>query len=173
MTALTVRAARPQDVETIYGFIRELAVYERAPDQPTGTVAMLERALFADQPAAEALLAERGEAAIGFALFHGTFSTWECLPGIWLEDLFVPERFRRSGAGGALLAELARITVQRGCARLEWTALDWNEPALAFYASLGAERMEEWTTQRLTGETLRQVAGQAGTVDGPPSAIGK
>jgi GNAT superfamily N-acetyltransferase len=160
-SGVNVRPARAADVETIYGFIRELAAYERAPDQVTGTAQMLDAALFGGQPSAEALIAERDDEVIGFALYHGTFSTWECLPGLWLEDLYVPERFRRGGAGLALLSALAEITVQRGCARLEWTALDWNEPALAFYASLDAERLEEWTTHRLSGPALTALAGRA------------
>jgi GNAT superfamily N-acetyltransferase len=159
MSEIVVRPALPDDVETIHGFIRDLAAYERAPDQVTGTTAMLHDGLFGDQPSAEALLAvDAGGIPLGFALFHGTFSTWECRPGIWLEDLYVPARLRRSGVGGALLRALAAIAVERGCARLEWTALDWNEPAIAFYARLGAVRMEEWTTHRLTGEALRSVA---------------
>jgi GNAT superfamily N-acetyltransferase len=161
-SGVSVRPARPDDVETMHGFIRELAAYERAPDAVTGTAQMLEAALFGERPSAEALIAERAEEVVGFALFHGTFSTWECLPGIWLEDLFVPERFRRAGAGVALLSALAEITVRRGCARLEWTALDWNEPALAFYASLGARRLQQWTTHRLTGGALGGLAERAG-----------
>jgi GNAT superfamily N-acetyltransferase len=152
--AVVVRPAAPGDVTTIYGFIRELAEYERAPDAVTGTPEMLHQALFGPRPSAESLLAvdENGK-SLGFALFYATFSTWECRPGIWLEDLFVPARLRRGGVGGALLSELAAIAVKRGCARLEWTALDWNAPAIAFYAgqamgrpflkSLGAETRVE------------------------------
>ena len=159
MTQVTVRAARPEDVAAIHEFIRELADYEHALDQVTGTPEMLRGALFGDRPSAEALLAVDADGTpLGFALFHGSFSTWECLPGIWLEDLYVPARQRRSGVGRALLRALAAIAVQRGCPRLEWTALDWNEPALSFYERLGAVRLEEWTTHRLTGEALRAVA---------------
>jgi GNAT superfamily N-acetyltransferase len=160
VSEVTVRPARPEDVATIYGFIRELAAYERAPDAVTGTGEMLHEALFGEQPSAEALLAIGADGeSLGFALFHGTFSTWECRPGIWLEDLYVPERRRRGGVGGALLRALAALAVQRGCARLEWTALDWNSPALTFYAGLGAERLDEWTTHRLHGPALRALAG--------------
>lgn len=163
MTQVTIRPARPDDVATIYAFIEELAAYERAPGAVTGTPAMLHEALFGERPSAEALLAVDADGApLGFALFHSTFSTWECRPGIWLEDLYVPERLRRGGVGGRLLAALAAIAVERGCARLEWTALDWNAPALSFYAGLGAERMEEWTTHRLTGEPLAALAARAG-----------
>jgi GNAT superfamily N-acetyltransferase len=157
--AVGVRPARPADVPAIHGFICELAEYEHAREQVLGTVAMLHDALFGRTPSAEALVAVGGaEEPLGFAIFHGTFSTWECLPGIWLEDLYVAQDARRSGVGGALLRALAGITVERGCPRLEWTVLDWNAPALAFYARLGAVRMEEWTTHRLTGESLRSVA---------------
>jgi GNAT superfamily N-acetyltransferase len=158
-----VRPATADDVDLIYSFIAELAEYERAPEKVTGTPELLATALFGPAPAAEALIAELDGAPVGFAVFHGTFSTWECLPGIWLEDLYVPVRHRRAGVGRALLSRLAQLTVERGCARLEWHALDWNSPALDFYARLGAERMSEWELHRLSGETLRRVAG------GPPA----
>jgi GNAT superfamily N-acetyltransferase len=153
-----VRAATPDDVEQIHAFIVELAVYEREPDGVTGTPQMLADALFGPRPSAEALIAELDGAAVGFAVFHGTFSTWECLPGIWLEDLFIPERHRRAGAGRALLASLAALALERGCPRLEWVALDWNELALGFYERVGAERLSDWELHRLTGDALRRVA---------------
>jgi GNAT superfamily N-acetyltransferase len=160
---LNIRAARPDDVEQMYAFIVELAEYERAADQVTGTPELLREALFADQPSAEALVAERNGQVVGFALFHGTFSTWECRPGLWLEDLYVPPPERRGGVGGRLLGALARIAVERGCTRLEWNALDWNDPALAFYAKLGAKRLSEWELHRLDGDDLHRVgAGGAG-----------
>ncbi|MGI8712818.1 MAG: GNAT family N-acetyltransferase [Solirubrobacteraceae bacterium] len=155
---MQVRPAARTDVEQLYAFIAGLAEYERAPEQVTGTVAMLADALFGDAPAAEALIAELDGSAVGFALFHGTFSTWECLPGIWLEDLYVPDRDRGAGVGRALLSALARLAVDRGCPRLEWHALDWNEPALGFYARLGAERLSEWELHRLAGDPLERVA---------------
>jgi GNAT superfamily N-acetyltransferase len=153
-----VRAATPGDVAQIYDLIVALAVYEREPDAVTGTHEMLADALFGPRPSAEALVAEVDGEAAGFAVFHGTFSTWECLPGIWLEDLFVPESHRRSGAGFALLSRLAQLALERGCNRLEWHALDWNELALGFYKRLGAKRMSEWELHRLTGDALAQVA---------------
>jgi GNAT superfamily N-acetyltransferase len=156
--SVTVRPATPGDVEQIHAFVVELAEYERAADQVTGTVAMLGEALFGSQPAAEALIAEVDSQALGFALFHGTFSTWECAPGLWLEDLYVPPRHRRAGAGAALLRALAHIAVERDCPRLEWHALDWNELALGFYERLGAERMSAWELHRLSGEALHRVA---------------
>ena len=153
-----VRAATPDDVAQIHGFIVELAVYEREPDGVTGTPEMLAEALFGPRPSAEALIAELDGEAVGFAVFHGTFSTWECLPGIWLEDLFIPERHRRAGAGRALLSYLAALALERGCPRLEWVALDWNELALGFYERVGAERLSDWELHRLTGDALRRVA---------------
>jgi GNAT superfamily N-acetyltransferase len=156
---VTVRPAAPGDVEQIYGFVRELAEYEGAAEQVTGTVEMLRETLFGAQPAAEALIAEVDAQAVGFAVFHGTFSTWECAPGLWLEDLYVPPRHRRVGAGGALLGALARIAVERGCRRLEWHALDWNELALGFYERLGAQRLSPWELHRLSGDALVRVAG--------------
>jgi GNAT superfamily N-acetyltransferase len=156
--AVRVRAAVPGDVAQIYDLIVALAVYEREPDAVTGTHEMLADGLFGPRPSAEALIAEIDGEAAGFAVFHGTFSTWECLPGIWLEDLFVPESQRRSGAGLALLSRLAQLALERGCNRVEWHALDWNELALGFYERLGAERMSEWELHRLTGDALAQVA---------------
>jgi GNAT superfamily N-acetyltransferase len=153
-----IREAKPDDVKLIHSLIVELATYERAPEQVTGTPEMLADALFGEPPAAEALIAEREGVAVGFALFHGTFSTWECKPGIWLEDLYVSPEHRRGGVGGVLLSYLARLTVQRGCARLEWNALDWNGPALDFYRRVGAARLSDWELHRLDGNALRRVA---------------
>jgi GNAT superfamily N-acetyltransferase len=159
--AVRVRAATPDDVPQIHAFIVELAVYEREPEGVTGTPEMLAQALFGPRPSAEALIAEVDGETVGFAVFHGTFSTWECAAGIWLEDLYVPERHRRAGAGRALLSHLAALAVERGCPRVEWHALDWNELALGFYERLGAERLSEWELHRLSGEALRRVAGAA------------
>jgi GNAT superfamily N-acetyltransferase len=156
-----IRPARPDDVELIHSLIVELATYERAPEQVTGTPEMLAESLFADHPAAEALIAERDGVPVGFALFHGTFSTWECRPGIWLEDLYVSPQHRRGGVGAVLLGHLARLAVERGCARLEWNALDWNEPALDFYRRMGATRLSDWQLHRLDGDALRRVAAAA------------
>lgn len=155
---VSVRPATADDVAQIYAFVVELAVYEREPDAVTGTPEMLADALFGPAPSAEALVAELDGEPAGFALFHGTFSTWECLPGIWLEDLYVPDRHRRAGVGRALLARLASLALERGCPRLEWHALDWNETALGFYQRLGAERLSAWELHRLDGDTLARVA---------------
>jgi GNAT superfamily N-acetyltransferase len=155
---ITIRAAEPTDIDLIFSMIVELAEYERAPEQVTGNAELLARALFGDAPSAEALIAEVDGEPVAFALFHGSFSTWECRPGLWLEDLYVPPRHRGSGVGAALLARVAEIAVERGCARLEWAALDWNAPALGFYEKLGAERLGEWVMHRLDGEALQRVA---------------
>ena len=158
-----VRAATAGDVEQIYRFIVELATYERAPEQVVGTPELLGEALFGPRPSAEALVAELDGTAAGFALFHGTFSTWECRAGLWLEDLYVSPVNRRAGVGEALLSRLAAIAVERGCPRLEWNALDWNEPALRFYERLGATRLSDWELHRLSGEALRRVGDLSGS----------
>jgi GNAT superfamily N-acetyltransferase len=162
-----IREARRDDVALIFGWIVELAEYERARDQVTGTPELLEDALFGPTPSAEAVIAETPSGAgatvwqpAGFALFHSTFSTWESRPGIWLEDLYVPPAHRRAGVGAALLAHLASITLARGSARLEWAALDWNDPALNFYGKIGARRLEDWVLHRLDGAALARVAGE-------------
>ncbi len=159
--AVRVRAAHAADVAQIHAFIVELAEYEHAGDQVLGTPELLADALFGEHPAAEALIAKSGDAPAGFALFHATFSTWECRAGLWLEDLYVPPSHRRAGVGGSLLGALAAIAVQRGCARLEWNALDWNDPALRFYAGIGAERLSEWELHRVSGQALRRLAAGA------------
>jgi GNAT superfamily N-acetyltransferase len=165
-----IRDARRDDVALIFGWIVELAEYERAREQVTGTPALLEEALFGTAPTAEAVIAETREnpsawQPAGFALFHPTFSTWESRPGIWLEDLYVPPVHRRAGVGAELLAHLAKITVARGYARLEWAALDWNEPALNFYEKIGALRLDDWVLHRLDGARLARVTGKSGPAD--------
>ena len=157
-TAVALRPATPADVELIHSLIVELATYERAPEQVTGTPQLLREALFGAKPSAEAMIAELDGEPAGFAIFHGTFSTWECRPGIWLEDLYVRPRHRRAGIGAMLVQAVARVAVERGCARLEWNVLDWNEPALDFYARLGAQRLDDWELHRLDADALRRVA---------------
>jgi GNAT superfamily N-acetyltransferase len=159
-----IRPATPDDVELIFSYIVGLAAYERAPDQVTGTPELLRQALFGEHSSAEAVIAQLNGEPAGFAVFHSTFSTWECRAGIWLEDLYVPPQHRRAGIGGALLSHLAAIAVASGCPRLEWHVLDWNASALDFYERLGARRLHEWALHRLDGEALEQVAG------GPPQS---
>ena len=167
---LTIRDARREDVEVIFGWILELAEYEHGRAYVTGSAELLEDALFGPTPSAEALIAEARsdpEATwqpAGFALFYRTFSTWEARPGIWLEDLYVPPAHRRSGVGGALLAHLAQIALARGHTRLEWAALDRNELALGFYAKIGAARLDEWVLHRLDGAGLDRFADGPGPV---------
>jgi GNAT superfamily N-acetyltransferase len=156
-----LRPAREEDVDLIHALIVALAEYEREPDAVVGTPAMLHRWLFGEKPAAEAVIAEVEGSPAGFAIFHSTFSTWECTPGIWLEDLFVLPEQRRHGVGQLLLAHVARLALERGYTRLGWAALDWNEMALGFYRKLGADVLGEWKMHRLSGETLRAVAASA------------
>ncbi len=159
---IAIRPATRADVPLLFSLIVELATYERAADEVVGTEALLAESLFGPVPAAEAVVAERDGRGVGFALFFPTFSTWRCRPGIWLEDLYVQPGERRSGVGERLLAHLAALTIDRGGTRLEWAALRWNEPALRFYAKLGADQLEEWQTLRLDGAALAAVAGGAG-----------
>ena len=138
--------------------IRALADYERLRDEVVLDAALLEQHLFGERPAAEAVIAEVAGEAVGYALFFPTFSTFLGRPGLWLEDLFVLPARRRGGVGQALLEHVAKLAVARGCGRLEWSALDWNEPALAFYRGLGARAMPEWHLHRLDGASLTAVA---------------
>ncbi|HWF35246.1 MAG TPA: GNAT family N-acetyltransferase [Solirubrobacteraceae bacterium] len=156
---LILRPAGPSDVDTVYDLILALAEYERLRHRVTGTRELLETALFGPRPAAEAVIAELDSNPVGFALCFHTFSTFVCRPGLWLEDLFVVPEHRRAGIGTMLLSHLAKVAVDRGCARFEWSALNWNEPALRFYDALGAELMEDWRTLRMEGESLRALAG--------------
>jgi GNAT superfamily N-acetyltransferase len=154
----TVRSAVPEDLDLIIGFIRALAAYERLADAVRLDRDVLGAHLFGATPKAEVVIAERDGAAIGFALFFHNFSTFEGRPGIYLEDLFVAPEARGSGAGKALLRHLAQLARDRGCARLEWSVLDWNEPAISFYRSLGAASMDDWTVNRLSGHALAALA---------------
>src|SRR5688572_30753931 len=149
-----VREARESDLDRIRQLIVDLARYERAAHEVKATTEQLRVALFGPQPAAYALVAESDNQVVGFALYFRNFSTWEGVHGIYLEDLYVMPEYRGSGLGRALLASLAGLTIERGYARLEWAVLDWNQPAIDFYRSLGAVAMEEWTVYRLSGEAL-------------------
>ncbi len=157
-SSVQIRAAEPRDAEVIFALIKELAEYERAPDEVRGSPQLLHEALFGEHPTAEALIAERDGEPVAFALFHGTFSTWECRPGLWLEDLFVGPEHRRGGVGQSLLTAVAAIALERGCTRLEWAALNWNRPALDFYERVSARRLDEWVMHRLDGAQLEAVA---------------
>lgn len=154
-----IRHATPADVPIIAQLIRDLAVYEKLAHAVTFDEAKLGEHLFGSRPYAEVLLAEQGSDVVGFALFFHNFSTFLGLPGIYLEDLFVKPEYRGAGHGKALLKALATLAVERGCGRLEWSVLNWNEPAIEFYKSLGAKPMNEWTVYRLTGDEMRNLAG--------------
>ncbi|CAN5313873.1 GNAT family N-acetyltransferase [soil metagenome] len=155
-----IRFACPDDVPTILGFVRELATFEKEPDAVVATEALMHEALFGAHPAAEALIAEIDGVRVGMAVFYHTFSTWTGVRGIWLDDLYVTPDARGSGAGSALLRQLAGIAVDRGCVRFEWWVLDWNERAIEIYRKVGAEAMDEWIVQRLSGPALRALAGR-------------
>jgi GNAT superfamily N-acetyltransferase len=158
-----IRAATAADVPVIHALVRELAHYEKALDEARATEEQLREALFGPDPAAHALIAESepdGE-AVGFALWFRNFSTWTGSPGLYLEDLYVRPGARGAGHGGALLAALAAICVERGWPRFEWSVLDWNEKALGVYRSIGAVPQDEWTVPRLSGPALHALAARA------------
>jgi len=153
-----IRPARVHDVPVILDLIRALATYERAPDEVTATEEQLVDVLFGERPTAEVLLAFEGKSPVGFAVYFYNFSTWLGRPGLYLEDLFVKPEKRGKGYGRALLVELAKIARDRGCGRMEWAVLDWNEPAIKFYRALGAKPMNEWTVFRLTHDGITRLA---------------
>ena len=157
--SLSIRAATPADLPLIASLIRALAEYEKLAHEVRFDEAVLGEKLFGERPYAEVLIGEVDGEPLGFALFFHNFSTFEGRPGIYLEDLFVRPETRGRGLGKALLVELARIALKRGCARLEWWVLDWNEPSIGFYKSLGARPMDEWTVMRVDGTALAELAG--------------
>ncbi len=157
-SGLSIRFATEADVPAILAFIRGLAEYERMADQVIATEALLREELFALRRA-EVILGEIAGETVAFALFFHNFSTFLGRAGVYLEDLFVLPAHRGRGYGTAMLRRLAGIALERGCGRLEWWCLDWNQPSIDFYLSLGAVPMDEWTTYRLTGDTLRRMAG--------------
>ena len=154
---ISIRFAQPSDSETILQFIHGLADYENLPNEVVATPELLREWIFEKQKA-EVLFAELNGKPVGFALFFHNFSTFLGRAGIYLEDLFVLPEYRGMGCGKALLRRLAQLTLERGCGRLEWACLDWNQPSIDFYLSLNAKPMTEWTTYRLTGDTLQALA---------------
>jgi GNAT superfamily N-acetyltransferase len=154
---MTIRIdpATPADVPMILTLIRELAEFERLLHEVTATTAQVHEGLFGPRASAEVAMARIGDEVAGFALYFHNFSTFLAKPGIYLEDLYVRQQFRGQGCGEALLKHLARTALARGCGRLEWSVLDWNQRAIDFYKSLGAAPMNEWTTYRVTGDALR------------------
>ncbi len=155
---LEIRPATPDDTGLILTLIRELAEYEKLAHEVVATEEALRASLFSPRPHAEVRIAELSGEPVGFALFFHNYSTFLARPGLYLEDLYVRPEARGQGVGRALLGELAHIAVDRGCGRFEWWVLDWNESAIRFYESLGAEAMDEWTVFRVTGDALRSLA---------------
>ena len=168
----TIRFARPDDVPTILHLIRALAEYERLSHEVTATEADLHEHLFGERRYCEVLIAEVAGRPAGFALFFHNYSTFLGRPGIYLEDLFVLPEARGQGHGKALLSCLARLAVERGCGRLEWSVLDWNEPSIRFYCALGAVPMDEWTIFRVTGPALAGLAERSPTIANDPRSAG-
>ena len=156
--SFSIRPATVADVPLILQLIRDLAIYEKAPGDVTATEPQLREVLFGDKPAAEVLLGFEGANSVGFAVFFHSFSTWLGRPGLYLEDLFVHPQHRGKGYGRALLVHLAKIARERGCGRMEWAVLDWNDPAIQFYRKLGAKPMDEWTVFRLTSDGISNLA---------------
>lgn len=162
MISYSLRPATPADAATLLTLVRGLAEYERAPGDVVATEGDFVRALSSTPREMDAIIAEHDGRALGFALFFPTWSTWRGRPGVHLEDLFVIPEARGKGIGRALLARVAAVAVARGCARLEWQVLDWNEPAIGFYRALGARSLDEWTAMRVDGAALTALASTAG-----------
>ncbi len=154
---LQLRSATVEDVETIFNLIQALAEYEKLSHQVIGTPEQLKEHLFGKHPYAEVILADIQDKTVGFALFFHNYSTFLTQPGIYLEDLFVLPEYRRKGIGKALIVAVAQLAVSRNCGRLEWSVLDWNQPAIDFYRSIGAAILEEWKTCRVTETALVQL----------------
>jgi GNAT superfamily N-acetyltransferase len=153
-----IRPVTPNDMEVLANLVRELAVYEKLEEHATATADDFRQNLFSSRPTAEAAIVEVAGDAVGFALWFTTFSTFMGRPGIYLEDVFVRPPYRGQGIGKALLAMLARLAVERGCGKLNWSVLNWNEPAIGFYRALGARPIDEWMGFRLAGEPLHRLA---------------
>ena len=158
--AISIAPATPEDVPQIWQFVVELAIYEREPEAVIATKEDFHRVLFCESPRAYAVMGRDGDIPIGFALYFYNFSTWLGRHGLYLEDLYVTPEHRGKGAGKALLQHLAGIAVAEGCGRFEWSVLDWNQPAIDFYESMGAKPQSEWVGYRLTGEALQALASR-------------
>jgi GNAT superfamily N-acetyltransferase len=165
MTAFSIRQAEPGDLATVHALIRGLAEYERLAHEMVASEADLAEALFGERPIIEALVAESAGEAVGLALFYKTYSTFQGQAGLYLEDLFVLPKARGQGIGLGLLVELARIALSRGCFKIDWSVLDWNETALDFYRALGATARDQWTAYRLAGDALSRLAQRVTKAD--------
>ena len=158
MLPIEIRPATDEDVPAILGFIRELAIYEKAEAEVTATEAHIRRSLFGEEVRAKALICRVDGVEAGYAVYFFNYSTWQGRKGLYLEDLYVTPAHRGAGAGKALLQHLARVAVAEGCGRFEWSVLDWNEPALEFYKSIGASPLPEWVRHRMAGKALEEFA---------------
>ncbi|MEO1428156.1 MAG: GNAT family N-acetyltransferase [Cyanobacteria bacterium J06633_8] len=158
---LILRLAQPEDCDVLFELIKGLAEYEKLSDAVTGNAAKLKEHLFGSKKYAEAILAEVNGQGVGFALFFHNYSTFLTQPGIYLEDLFILPEYRQQGIGKALLRKVASIAIERNCGRLEWSVLDWNEPAKVFYRHMGADILEDWQICRVTGDKLSQLAASS------------
>lgn len=159
LTEFHLRLGTMEDAETVLGFIKELAEYEHMSDQVVATPELLKETIFI-QKKAEVIIAEYSGIPVGFALFFHNYSTFLGRPGIYLEDLYVKQEMRGHGLGTQILSYLAKLATERGCGRLEWACLDWNEPSIQFYKQMGAVPMEDWTVYRLQGESLQNMAAR-------------
>ena len=160
LPGFTIRPATVDDAPVVLAFIKQLAEYEKLAHEVVATEEILRETLFEDRRVAEVILGHQGESPISFALFFYNFSTFLGRPGLYLEDLFVKPEGRGKGIGRVMLAYLARLAQQRGCGRFEWSVLDWNQPAIAFYESIGAVAMDDWTGYRVTGTALERLAAE-------------
>lgn len=158
--SVTIRPATSEDAALILQFVTDLAIYEKAEHEVKASVADIEQSLFSDGATAHSLICEQDGKTVGFAVYFYNYSTWLGCNGLYLEDLYITPDKRGGGAGKALLKHLAAIAVEQGCGRFEWCVLDWNQPAIDFYKSLGAEPQEEWIKYRLEGEALQKLALQ-------------
>jgi len=156
---LTIREAARDDAATLLGFIRELAIYEKAEHEVAATVETIGESIFGRNSVTRALICERNGEPVGMAIWFFSYSTWQAKNGLYLEDLYVTPKARGLGAGKAMLKRLAGIALENGCGRFEWSVLDWNEPAIRVYEAIGAEPMNEWIRYRLSGDALKNFAG--------------
>jgi len=158
MSSISIRTATIEDAPLILDFVRELALYEKAPHEVKACVQDYETSLFAEDSFVHALICESHGVPIGYAVYFFNYSTWQGKPGLYLEDLYISPEHRSLGAGKAMLKYLAQIALEKGCGRFEWSVLDWNKPAIDFYESIGAQAQEEWIKYRLTGKALTSFA---------------